>query len=122
MTDVIKPTQEPAIRIPNLPSGKIVDENGLPTDSELTFREGLLTLLQQIAGAQGLVMPQQTTANITAIATNQQTTPVGSINTNASISTYTCQPGTFIYNSTNDTVQVSVLTLGVPSFKTVTVT
>ncbi len=120
MTDI--PVQEPIIRIPNLPSGRIVDDNGMPTDSELTFRESLLNLLTQIAGAQGLVMPQQTTTNIGLIATNQQTTPVGSINTNSSISTFTCQPGTFIYDSVLNKVMVSILVGTTPTFKTVTVT
>lgn len=122
MTDVITPIQEPQIRIPNLPSGKIVDENGMPTDAELTFRESLLSLLQQIAGAQGLVMPQQTTADIHAIQINQQTTQIGNINSGSSISTYTCQPGTFLYDSDTNKVMVAVLVGTTPTFKEVTVT
>ena len=36
----------PVIRIPNLPIGQIVDENGNATDDELSFRHALITSLQ----------------------------------------------------------------------------
>ena len=82
------------IRIPNLPMGKIVDANGMPTDDEMTFRQTLLTLLQQFIGNEGLVMPSQTQSNIALIQNNtaqaQGATPSF---------TYTCAYGTMIYNS-----------------------
>ncbi len=104
------------IRIPNLPTGKIVDESGMPTSDEIFFRQALLSLLQNVLSDEGLVMPSQTTSNITIIQDNVV------INPGVSGTEYTCLPGTFIYNSTNDTVQVSVLVGDVPTFKTVTVT
>lgn len=35
------------IRVPNLPTGQIVDPDGNATDDELTFRHGLVTSLQK---------------------------------------------------------------------------
>ncbi len=108
--------QQNPIRIPNLPTGRIVDESGMPTSDEIFFRQALLSLLQNVLSDEGLVMPSQTAADIIIIQDNVVTNP-GVVGTE-----YTCAPGTFIYNSTNDTVQVSVLVAGVPNFKTVTVT
>jgi len=104
------------VRIPNLPTGPLVDKDGKATAEEMTFRQSLLTLLQNIAGDEGLVAPSQTTTSITAIVSNQQVVP------GSSTVIYTCEPGTFLYNSTSDTVQVTVLVAGVPTIKTVTVT
>lgn len=104
------------VRIPNLPTGAIVDSSGNPTSDEMLFRQALLSLLQKLVGNEGLVMPTQTAADITVIQNNQITTASGVPNQ------FTCAPGTFLYNSTNDTVQVSILVAGVPVFKTVTVT
>lgn len=117
MSDVPGIPQRNTFRIPNLPMGQIVDTDGKATDDELTFRQGLLTLLENLIGNEGLVMPKQTATNITAIQNHTQTTPGASPASN-----FTLAPGTFIYNSTNDTVQVSVLVAGTPTFKTVTVT
>lgn len=105
------------IRIPNLPSGRIVDAQGNATDDELAFRQALITLLQTLMGAEGLVMPSQNATNIAAIVAGTSDAPGATPNF-----TYNMQPGTFIYNTTSDTVQVSVLVLGVPTIKTVTVT
>jgi hypothetical protein len=105
-----------SIRIPNLPTGAIVDSKGMPTSDELFFRQALLTLLQNALGPEGLVIPSQTSTDITIIQNNTNDTQ-GSPTT-----VYTCQPGTFLYNSTNNTVQVAILVAGVPTFKTVTVT
>lgn len=117
MADIpnIPPRNE--VRIPNLPMGPLVDKDGKATPEEMTFRQALLTLLQTIAGNEGLVMPSQTTDNITTIVNNQQAVPGATPPT-----TYTCAPGAFLYNSTSDTVQVTVLVAGVPTIKTVTVT
>lgn len=106
-----------SVRIPNLPMGRIVDDNGKPTDEELTFRQSLLTLLQQIAGTEGLVAPSQSATNIASIQSNQINVEGASNNP-----LYTCAGGTIIYNTTNDTLQVAILSAGVPSFKTFTVT
>lgn len=115
-----QPIQRNTIRIPNLPMGRIVDADGKPTDDELTFRQTLLTLLEQLLGTEGLVMPQQPTANITTIQNHTQKTPGASSGT-----VYTCQFGTFIYDSTTREVKVTVESgpsTGVPVFKVVTIT
>lgn len=109
---------DPVIRIPNLPSGRLVDENGMPTEEELTFRQALLTLLQNLFGAEGLVPPAQPTTNITAISTNTQQAQGASDSP-----VYTMQPGTIIFDSTLRTLVVNLPTaLGVPQIKTVNVT
>ncbi len=104
---------QPVIRIPNLNVGRLVDEKGMATLEEIAFRQTLISSLQQNAGNEGLVAPSQTTANITVIQNNTLPQPSGE---------YTCQGGTLIYNSTNDTLMVAILVGGVPTFKTVTVT
>ncbi len=109
-------------RIPNLPLGKIVDENGMATPEEQMFRQALLTLLQTFMGDQGLVMPSQTTANILAIQNYQQPSQMGNMITY----TYPCQFGTLIYNSDiadqTKSIQVAINNGGAPLFKTVTLT
>ncbi len=105
-----------SFRIPNLPMGQIVDEKGMPTDDELTFRQALIGLLQQFFGEEGMVMPQQSAADILVIQNHTEQNPGATPPTS-----FTCAPGTFLYNSTNDTVEVSVLVGGIPTFKTVTV-
>ncbi len=113
--------QRNQVRIPNLPMGRIVDENGRATDDEITFRQALLSLLQRIAGTEGLVMPQQTSANITTIQNNVEYIPVG--NTGDVNQIHTCEFGTIIYNSTANTVQIAINNgTGEPIFKTVTLT
>lgn len=106
-----------SVRIPNLPLGQIVDAEGKATGDELTFRQSLLTLLAQLIGEEGMVIPSQTAANITTIQNNVQTFPGATPDT-----AYTCQPGTLIYDSTNDLFKVAILVAGVPTFMTVTVT
>lgn len=108
-----------AIRIPNLPTAKIVDENGFPTDDELTFRQALITLLQKNFGEEGLVAPTQSNAlmpvgvdYINQIQNNQL--PDGQ---------YTCQYGTILYNSTANSMMMAIDDgAGAPIFKTVTLT
>jgi len=100
------------VRVPNLPSGKIVDENFNATDDELTFRQVLITSLQDNFGDEGVVIPSQPTTAIATIQANQnQSAPPQ----------YTCQAGTFIYDSTTDEVKVAILVAGVPTFKVVQV-
>jgi len=108
------------VRIPNLPSGKFVNENGMPTPEVLTFFESLLTLLNSVLGNEGLVLPSQTGANITTIQNNAPQTQ------GAAAPTYTCQFGTMIYQTdTSGTTAVKIAVnngSGVPIFKTVTLT
>lgn len=106
----------PYIRVPNLPNGQITDKDGNPTDDEITFRHALVTSLQKNFGNEGLVAPSQPAANITIIQNNQIPDPVTGLPNQ-----FSCQPGTIIYNSTNDTLMVAILVAGVPTFKTFTV-
>lgn len=98
------------IRVPNLPSGKMVDENGMPTDEELTFRQALITLLQEFIGEEGLVMPTQDPASVTQIQNGTVQTPNGSYGT--PFVTATCDVGTMLYSQApsylNDKTVVAV--------------
>ena len=110
------------IRVPNLPSGRIVDDNGKPTDEELTFRQALVTLLQQLFGSEGLVMPTQTATNITTIQNNTVSIPLPGNPTNTA---YTCEFGTMLYDSTDNSIRIAINSLSsdnAPVFKTVTLT
>lgn len=99
------------IRIPNLPNGKLVNDNGGPTDDELTFRQTLVSSLQENFGPEGCVVPTQTNAAspddfITQIQNNQ----------NAQ-GQYTCGFGRFLYDDTNKRILVSIDSGGgVPAF------
>lgn len=107
----------PIIRVPNLPTGQITDNNGNPTDDELTFRHTLITNLQKLMGNEGLVAPTQTAANITLIQNNTYPNPA----TGAPVKT--CQFGTILYNSTDNSIMISIDDgSGNPIFKTVTLT
>lgn len=110
------------IRIPNLPFGQIVDDKGNPTDDELTFRQALVSSLQQYMGDEGLVPPTQSEVNKDAIQnhTNSQ-------------GQYTCALGTILYvipdplDYTQDKVMIAVRNSNdypdsAPLFKTVTLT
>lgn len=100
------------IRIPNLPLGQITDENGMPTDDELTFRQSLLTSLQRYIGNEGVVVPTQTAADILTIQNH--------VNSQGQ---YTCAFGTILYNSDANSIMIAVDGGGgVPLFKTVTLT
>lgn len=96
MTD----TPRNQLRIPTLPLGPMVDANGQATPDELNFRQSLLSLLQQIMGNEGLVMPQQPTANVTIIQNHISQVPDG--NTGNYLNTNTCQYGTLIYEVNDD--------------------
>lgn len=114
-------SQTQPVRVPDLPRGQMVDEKGYPTPEELTFRETLLTLLNDILGNTGLVMPQQTGSNIALIQNNTVLAP------DASTPIYPCQFGTMIYQtdamSGATAVKVAVNDgTGVPTFMTVTLT
>lgn len=116
---------EPVLRVPNLPTGKIADENGMATDDELIFRQNLITSLQNNFGNEGLVMPTQNNEAppadyVTQIQNNQ--------NENGQ---FTCQLGTMLYviadplDYTQDKVMIAVRNdntypATAPLFKTVT--
>jgi len=109
------------IRVPNLPIGRLVDENGMATDDFLTFLQALTTSLQNNYGPEGLVMPTQSATDRTAIQNH----------TNAQ-GQFTCQAGTMLYvqhptDYTQDTVEIAVRNSNTfpdaaPLFKVVTLT
>jgi hypothetical protein len=80
------------IRVPNLPTGQIVDKEGNATDDELTFRHALITSLQQNFGSEGLVAPTQPYDDMLIIQNNQIPDPV-----TGNPNQYTCQFGTCLY-------------------------
>ena len=100
------PTDIQVVRIPNLPMGSIVDENGMATDDELTFRQTLITNLQRLIGNNGVVLPSLTTAQINDIvaATNQ-------------FGQYTCPFGTMFYDTDLNQIWAVVSVAGVPTKK-----
>lgn len=102
--------------VPNLPIGPIVDKDGNATDDFWTFLQILSSNLTAYISEEGLVAPTQPASNITVI--QNSTVP----NSSGTGTTRTLAPGTFLYNSTNDTMMVSVLSGGLPVFKTITVT
>lgn len=119
-------SQTQQIRIPNLPTGSMVDTKGNATPEELTFRQTLVTNLQSFFGNEGCVIPTQTPANMLVIQNNSVVNPAtGEI-------TYTCLPGTILYvqnatDYTQDKVMIAVRNsnnypLSAPIFKTVTLT
>lgn len=113
--------QPQQIRVPNLPVGQMVDEQGMPVPAEIAFRQTLITSLQQNFGNEGLVAPSQqnTTAPNNAVQVIQNNTI---INNESGQPVYTLQPGTLLYDSTNNNLLVAILVAGVPTFKVVTVT
>lgn len=106
------------VRIPNLPLGRMVDENGMPTEEETNFRQALIALLQLNFGNEGLVPPAHDATNIALIAAGQQQ------NQGASDSpTYTMKPGSILYDITTLSLVVNLpATLGgAPLIRTFTV-
>lgn len=98
-------------RIPDLPLGRMVTEEGEPTDEELTFRQSLISNLQSWVGNEGLVAPTQTAADITIIQNNTQGNQSG-------FTMYTCGFGRILYDVTNNKMVVSIDDgTGVPIFK-----
>jgi hypothetical protein len=98
MTDVI--------RIPNLPMGHIVEQDGMPTDDELTFRQVLITNLQRLFGNEGCVLPSLTTSEITTIQNNVNAQGL-----------HTCAYGTMVYDTAVNEVKVAINIGGIPQFK-----
>ena len=85
------------VRIPNLPIGHIVDDNGYPTDDELTFTQVLVTNLQKLVGNNGLVMP---TVNNTEMLQIQNNTDINQQKT--------CAFGTLLYNKDTNKIMAAV--------------
>jgi hypothetical protein len=111
------------IRIPNLPNGQIVDDNGNPTDDEITFRHALISQLQDNFGNEGCIVPTQTNAAapldfIHQIQNNRIPNPI-----TGAADQYTCGFGRFLYDATNNRILVSIDGGGgVPAFMEVTLT
>ncbi len=114
-------------RIPNLPLGQIVNDNGMATDDELAFRQALITSLQSYMGNEGLVAPTQIEGS--APGTDYVTQIQNHQNAQGQ---YTCQLGTIIYSQhptdyTQDKVVIAVRNsndypVSAPLFKTITLT
>lgn len=119
MTTVVKKQQQ--IRVPNLPVGPMVDQDGMPSSSEMMFRQLLNRSLQQNFGNEGLVVPSQPNSvapnnAVSIIQNNQVANPVtGALS-------YSLVPGTLLYDSTNNNLLVAILVGDVPTFKIVNVT
>ncbi len=111
------------IRIPNLPTGPLVDDSNNPTDDEMTFRRTLISQLQLNFGNEGCVIPTQTNAVapdnfIKQIQDNRIPDPV-----TGAPGQYTCGFGRFLYDATNNRILVSIDGGGgVPAFMEVTLT
>lgn len=105
---------KPPNRIPALPIGKMVNPDGNPSTEELIFRQTLMSSLISNIGSEGLVAPSQTTDDIDTIvaATAQAQGAVPDVE-------YTCQPGTFFYDTTTNKVMVTILVGTVPTLKEV---
>ena len=119
-------TGDSIVRIPNLPIDKLVDEQGMPTPSEETFRQTLITNLQNLFGTEGCVVPTQDPTSLTTIQNNII------VNQSTDVAQFSCLPGTILYvqhptDYTQDKVMIAVRNsndypLTAPVFKTVTLT
>ena len=104
------------IRIPNLPNGQIVDDKGNATDDEITFRQALISQLQNNFGDEGCVVPTQAYADMLTIQNHQ----------NDQLQ-YTCAFGTCLYVPDFDVLGTPTISIvfaidngaGVPIFKRV---
>lgn len=116
-----------SLRIPNLPMGRISEPDGRATDEMSTFLQSLLTLLENLFGEEGCVIPSQPVQTVLEIQNNVEVTQ------GASTSTHTCQFGTMIYavndedppDPTKDAFVIAVDKAdgsGEPVFKKVTIT
>lgn len=110
---------DPVIRIPNLPNGKIVDEEGNPSENEATFRHALISQLQKNFGDEGLVAPTQT--NVLAPADLNYISQIQ--DHQLENGQYTCGFGRILYDATNNRILISIDGGGgVPAFMEVTLT
>jgi hypothetical protein len=117
------------MNIPNLPVAPMVDKDGNATDVELTFRQNLITALQQGAGQEGNV-PATLETDSSQTASQKLTTIQNNQNAQGQ---YTCALGTTLYvvvdplDYTQDKVVMAVRNTNdypnsAPIFKTVTLT
>lgn len=105
------------IRIPNLPMGKVVDENGFASDDEQTFRQTLISSLQDNFGSEGCVIPSLSATEKDIIQDNKF------IDQATGQEVHSCQYGTLIYNTTANSIMAAINDgTGKPKFMTVTLT
>lgn len=109
------PADKQIVRIPNLPMGHIVEDGGMPTDDELTFRQTLITNLQRLIGNNGVVLPSLTSLEIADLA-NQKRYEPGQL----ASAQYTTAFGTLVYDSTTNEIKAAIDDgTGKPIFKVV---
>lgn len=112
MTNAVPTLAEQNIRIPNLPLGPYIDNNGMPYMEFLTFLQTLTSNLQNYFGDEGLVAPSQTAANVLIIQNDTNPNPSGG----API--YNCEFGTILYESDTRKMKVAINDgTGKPIFK-----
>jgi hypothetical protein len=98
--------------VPNLPTSPITNQDGTLSDVGKDFFNALISGLQANFSNEGLVAPPQNASNITTIQNNQLEN-----------SQYTCQYGTILYDSTNNSGRFAINNgSGAPIFKTITLT
>ena len=95
---------------------RVIGEDGHFTPEWKIIMQQLLTTLLSNAGPEGLVAPTQTDANLTLIQNHQVQS---SIAPDVPTFIYTCQFGTLLYDSDNNTLRVALSNAGVPQFYTV---
>lgn len=109
---------KPIDRVPNLPKGKMVDEQGYPSPEEALYRQQNQTFMQDYLGSEGLVAPTQTNADLLVIQNATMANPSDPLTPLP-----TCRYGTILYDSTNNTMRMAIDDgSGNPVFKTVTLT
>lgn len=106
------------MNIPNFMDIGVVIKEGdsyMWSDEWSNIIQQLIQTLQDNAGREGLVMPTLSAADILTVQNNLAQDGT----------TYTCQYGTMVYDSTNNRVMIAVSDGGLPPapiFKTVTLT
>lgn len=105
------------IPIMDFRGSKFVNEDGTLTEVSQSFFDLLTTILIKSIGQEGIVSPTQDSASIALIQDNQVS------NVLTGNSSYTCQFGTLIYDSTNNKLIVALDDgFGIPVFKNVLTT
>lgn len=104
-----------AQNVPNVPIDpmfEVKDNQVILTSVGKDFFESFIKFFFTNFSNEGLVAPTQTATNLTTIQNNQN-----------SQSQYTCQYGTILYDSTDNSIRISINNgSGAPIFKTVTLT
>lgn len=104
------------MNIPNLPVGRIIEDNGNPTDQELTFRQNLISELQKNVGKYFFAPPQLSSAEIAQLELATEPSPAGGV-------IYVVPFGAWVYNTTTNAIMFAVDNgSGAPIFKTATLT